>query len=233
LIRGADAAPEREECIVAESKDASVAPGSAVPRRSFLARVVALAGGAALLARFPRPASAATADADPWIGEIALVPYTFPPKGWAFCNGQILAISQNQALFSLLGTTFGGDGITTFALPDLRGRVPVHQGQGPGLSNHTLGEIGGAEAVALTTAQLPAHNHPAAGSSANGTSDSPVGGVPARSAAGTPGYAATPDSSLAAGAIGNTGGGQSHNNLPPYLTMSYIIALVGIYPSQN
>ena len=117
--------------------------------------------------------------ADPFLGMIALVPYNFPPRGWTFCNGQILAISQNTALFSLLGTTYGGNGVTTFALPDLRGRVPLSSGQGPGLSNYDLGELSGTENVTLTTNQMPIHTHALGVSAKEGTSESPVGAVPA------------------------------------------------------
>jgi microcystin-dependent protein len=202
-------------------------------RRSFLKRLLAFtAGGAALAAVKPREARA---DADQWIGEIALVPYTFPPKGWAFCNGQLLPINQNIALFSLLGTTFGGDGITTFALPDLRGRAPIHFGQGPGLSNYVLGQTGGAENITLLAAQMPSHTHALNVSNLNGTSDTPGPAViPAKNASGVPTYSsAAANSTLAAAAAGTAGSSQPHENRPPFLTMSYVIALVGIFPSQN
>ena len=204
-------------------------------RRGFLARIAAAAGGAALLGRLPRAAEAAptsTLNSDPWVGEIALVAFTFAPRGWALCNGQLLAISTNQALFSLIGTIYGGDGRSTFALPDLRGRAPIHTGQGPGLADRFIGESSGSEAVTLTSAQLAPHSHAAMVSSLNGTSDSPVGAVPARSASGTPGYAAAPDSAMLASAIGAAGGGLAHDNMPPYLAMNYVIALVGIFPAQ-
>src|SRR6187399_3074015 len=115
--------------------------------------------------------------AEPFLGEIRLMSFGFAPKGWAFCNGQFLPINQNQALFSLLGTTYGGNGQTNFALPDLRGRIPVHSGQGPGLSNSSLGETGGTEAVTLTVAQLPRHSHAAQGASGAGNSSGPAGQV--------------------------------------------------------
>jgi len=191
---------------------ASAAPEPALARRNFLTR---------------------TASLNPYIGEIALVAFSFPPQGWALCNGQLLPVAQNQALFNLLGSTYGGDGVLTFALPDLRGRAPIHQGQGAGLASRILGEIGGAENVTLTSAQLPAHAHPGGASTGNGTSDSPVNGVPARNAAGTPTYGTTADGVQGAGAIGSTGGGQSHTNMPPFLIMNYIIALNGYYPSQS
>src|SRR5579862_5156520 len=178
--------------------------------------------------------------ATPFLGMIAIFPYNFAPSGWAFCNGQILPISQNTALFSLLGTTYGGNGTTTFALPDLRSRVPVGLGQGPGLSNYNLGQAGGAENVALTINQLPAHTHAitlnnlAASEhvkSAAGNSQTPVGNVPAIEAAGvTATYSsAAPDAMMAAGAISvtgtaaaaPTGSGLPVPVLPPYLTFGY------------
>jgi microcystin-dependent protein len=211
-------------------------PPPPIARRNFIARVAAFVAGGAVLGRTAKAADAPpvrTLDGDPWVGEIALVPYNFAPTGWAVCDGQLMSIAQNTALFSLLGTTYGGDGQTTFALPDLRGRVPIHQGQGPGLSPRTLGEGGGEENHTLGIPELPSHSHAAQASSANGTSDSPVGGVPARNAAGTPGYAAAPNAAQAATAIAAAGGGQAHNNMPPYLAMTYIISLFGIYPSRS
>jgi microcystin-dependent protein len=172
---------------------------------------------------------------EPFIGEIRMVGFNFAPRGWALCNGQILSIQQNTALFSLLGTTYGGDGRTTFALPDLRSRVPLHQGQGPGLSNRTLGEQSGQEAVTLTTAQLPAHAHSAQCSSGKGNTNSPTGklwskdaGVQSATYTGN-----APDGAMAANAIGNTGNGQPHENMPPFLAVTFVIALEGIYPSRN
>lgn len=189
---------------------------------------------------------------EPFLGMIITVPYNFAPLGWAFCNGQILPISQNTALFSLLGTTFGGDGITTFALPDLRGRVPVSSGQGPGLSSYVLGEISGSETTTLTTNQMPAHNHlitlnnlTATANARNtaGNSQTPVGSVPAVEAAGvTATYSnAGANATMAPGAItvtgtataGVTGGGQPMSILSPFLVVNYCIALQGIYPSRN
>src|SRR5262245_44407760 len=116
---------------------------------------------------------------DPFIGQLMLVPYNFAPRGWALCNGQILPIAQNTALFSLLGTTYGGNGQTTFALPDLRGRVPISSGQGPGLSNYDLGEVGGVETVTLTTTQMPAHGHPVSANSGDPNDSSPANSYPA------------------------------------------------------
>jgi microcystin-dependent protein len=168
---------------------------------------------------------------EPFIGQIQLFGFGWAPRGWALCDGSLLSISSNTALFSLLGTTYGGDGRTTFALPDLRGRVPVGQGQGPGLTNRTLGEVGGEEAVTLTVQQIAPHNHgiQASGSAA---SKSPAGQVPAFTSAGSS-YGASDGTQMAPGMATNTGGGQPHDNMPPYLGACYCIALVGIYPSRN
>lgn len=171
---------------------------------------------------------------DPFLGEIRMFGFGFAPKGWASCNGQLLPISQNQALFSLLGTTYGGDGRTTFALPDLRGRVPINQGQGPGLSAYAIGQQAGSESETLAVNQLPAHNHPV--NAAGGpTSNKPAGNVLA--GAGGPRantYAAAPDGTvLHAGAVGQAGGGQPHNNVQPTVAVSFCIALTGIYPPRD
>jgi microcystin-dependent protein len=203
-----------------------------LPRRSFITRVGAVFAGLAVLGR-PGTARAATQGAEPFLGEISIVGFNFAPQGWAFCNGQILAISQNTALFSLLGTTYGGDGITTFALPDLRGRVAIHMGQGPGLSSYVEGQIGGTETTTLLVAQMPAHSHAAMADATNGSSDTPTGLVVARNAAGVPQYGSNPTVALAPQAIGSTGGTQPHNNLQPYLTLNFIIALSGIFPSRS
>jgi microcystin-dependent protein len=170
---------------------------------------------------------------DPFIGEIRLVPYNFAPQGWAFCEGQLLSIAQNTALFSLLGTNFGGNGVTTFALPDLRGRVPVGVGQGPGLPNVSLGEIAGEPYHTLTINEMPAHTHAAVAHAGNGSADAPGNLLPARNPAGIPAYGAGGDAALAPEAIGTTGGSQPHNNMQPYLGLHYIIALQGIFPSRN
>jgi microcystin-dependent protein len=203
-------------------------------RRSFIKKIFAFAaGGAVVAASTPRTAAA---DGDPFIGEIALVPYNFPPRGWAFCDGQIMSIAQNTALFSLLGTTYGGNGQTTFALPDLRGRVPIHVGggQGPGLSAYVLGEVGGAESVTLLMAQMPAHGHAVNASTANGTSDNPNNAIMAKNASGVPQYGmAAPNAIMAPAAIAPAGGNQPHENRPPFTGLNYIIALEGIFPSRN
>lgn len=215
-------------------RSAVVAAPANAERRGFIKRMFAFAAaGAVVAAATPRTA---LADGDPWIGEIALVPFNFAPRGWAFCDGQILSIAQNTALFALLGTTYGGNGQTTFALPDLRGRVPMHAGggSGPGLSAYTLGEQGGVENVVLIQGQMPVHNHLENVSSANGTSDSPSNAILARNASGVPQYGTgAPNAAMAAGAIANAGGGQPHENRPPFLGLNYIIALEGIFPSRN
>lgn len=153
----------------------------------------------------------------------------FAPRGWAFCNGQLMAISQNAALFSLLGTTYGGDGITTFALPDLRGRAAIGVGQGPGRQQRDLGEAGGAEQVTLTTANLPAHNHTVAVRAADGSTKLPTQGYNATGG----GYGTPATGTAPADTIGVTGGNQPIGNMPPFLAISYIICLEGIYPSRS
>lgn len=175
---------------------------------------------------------------EPFLGMIIIVPYNFSPRGWAFCNGQILPIAQNTALFSLLGTTFGGNGQTTFALPDLRGRVPNSSGQGPGLSSYDLGQVGGTESETLTVNQMPLHNHQVAclrGS--DPTSPRPNGGFPGTITVPTDPnsllYGATSDNLMAPTMITNTGGSQPFALLQPYLTLNYCIALEGIFPSRN
>jgi microcystin-dependent protein len=166
--------------------------------------------------------------ADPFLSEIKIMSFNFPPKGWAFCNGQFLPINQNQALFSLLGTTYGGNGQTTFALPDLRGRAPIHMGSG-----HTLGESAGAAAVTVNIQQMPTHTHVLNGTSSNGNAQIPVGNL----------FAVTPNQmyhgpdnagvALAPETVGNIGGSQPHTNMQPYLTLNFCIALQGIFPSRN
>ena len=174
-----------------------------------------------------------------FLGSLLLVPYNFAPTGWALCNGQLLPISQNNALFSLLGTTYGGDGKTTFALPDLRGRVPISSGQGPGLQNYQLGQSGGAETATLTSTQLPAHTHSVNTVTGAATSKNPANQLLAESTGASVGsspniYAsAQPNSTLASSAIGPTGGSQPVNISSPYLTLNWIIALAGIFPSRS
>jgi microcystin-dependent protein len=167
---------------------------------------------------------------EPFLGQIQLFGFGWAPVGWALCNGQLLAISSNTALFSLLGTTYGGNGQTTFALPDLRGRVPVGQGQGPGLSNYDLGEQTGTETVTLNTAEIPAHPH-AVAATMTPASKSPNGAVPSNNTA-SPAYGAGDGTVMAANMISGGGSGQPHNNLQPLLGACYCIAVEGIYPSR-
>jgi microcystin-dependent protein len=166
----------------------------------------------------------------PFIGEIRLFGFNFAPKGWAFCQGQLLPINQNQALFSILGTTYGGNGQTTFALPDLRGRTAIHFGTGAGLPSFTLGQTGGEENHTLLSGEMPSHLHTASGSESAGDSASPSGNY---WATGNQMYASTSDNIMSASAIGLSGGSQAHNNLQPYLGLNCSIALVGIFPSRN
>ena len=170
---------------------------------------------------------------EPFLAEIRIFPYNFAPRGWAFCQGQLLAISQNTALFSLLGTTYGGNGITTFGLPDLRGRVGVHVGQGPGLSPYDLGQVGGTETVTLTAAQIAPHPHPANCVNGAGNSGGPNNNVWSSDAGGNNQYGITKAAgTMAPNIIGPSGGGQPHNNIQPYLAMNYCIALQGIFPQR-
>jgi microcystin-dependent protein len=170
---------------------------------------------------------------EPFVGEIRMFAGNFAPRGWAFCDGQLLAVSQNDALFSLLGTIYGGDGRTTFGLPDLRGRIPIHAGHGPGLSERRLGAKGGAEKVTVTVNQLPSHGHPMQASSQNALQTAPNGNVLGQ-ATSIDLYRVTPaDEDLASSSILATGGSQPHTNLMPYLCVHFIIALVGIYPSRQ
>ncbi|HEX5502327.1 MAG TPA: tail fiber protein [Thermomicrobiales bacterium] len=170
---------------------------------------------------------------DPFLGEIRMFGGNFAPKGWAFCNGQLLPIAQNTALFSLLGTTYGGNGQTTFGLPDLRGRAPLHWGQGPGLSPYTQGEQGGQEQITLISGQMPTHAHAANAVAGGGNNSSPAGNVWAASTTRDSIYASgSPGTTMNPAAIGNAGGNQPHENRQPYLTVSFIIALEGIYPTR-
>jgi len=170
--------------------------------------------------------------AQPFIGQVKMFGGNFAPRGYALCNGQLLAIAQNDALFALIGTTYGGDGQTTFALPDLRGRIPLHQGQGAGLTNRIIGESAGTETVTLITSQLPVHTHTALGQSANGNQSSPAGGVWAASSLNEYSNAAA-NASMNPSAVGANSGGQPHQNVMPFLCVNFIIALEGIFPSRN
>jgi microcystin-dependent protein len=170
--------------------------------------------------------------ANPYLGEIRIFPYNFAPSGWAICEGQVLSISQNTALFALIGTFYGGNGTSTFALPDLRGRVPLGQGQGVGLSSFTVGQVGGVEDVTLITSQIPAHNHPVTASEHKGTSHDAGGNVLALGTKHE--FATAPDGTIMnAAMISPTGGGAPHENHQPYLALTPCIALQGIFPSRN
>jgi microcystin-dependent protein len=171
--------------------------------------------------------------ASPYIGEIRMFGGNFAPNGWAFCDGQLIPIAENDALFTLIGTTYGGDGEETFALPDLRGRFPIHQGQGPGLSNnYILGENGGVEQVTLTLNQIPVHTHTPLASSSGG-SDNPENSFWAHSILGKP-YAASPSVvQMNPGTINLSGGSQPHENMIPFCCISYIISLFGVFPTQS
>jgi microcystin-dependent protein len=161
-----------------------------------------------------------------YLSEIRIVSFNYPPKGWAFCNGQTLPINQYQALFSLIGTYYGGDGITNFKLPNLQARMPVHQGP-----NYVIGQAAGESAHTLITQEMPGHQHQAQGVSGNATSDVATNNTWAVASQNL--YAATPNTTLLPTTLGSNGGSQPHNNMPPYLVLNFVIALVGIYPSRN
>jgi microcystin-dependent protein len=167
--------------------------------------------------------------AQPYVGEIRMFGGNFAIAGWAFCDGSLLPISENETLFNLIGTTYGGDGQNTFGLPDLRGRLPIHQGGG-----FTLAETGGVETVTLTVAQIPSHGHPAGCNTGSGNSATPANAVPADNTTALA-YVPTipPQANMNTGAIGNAGGNQPHENLQPYLCVSFIISLFGIFPSPT
>ena len=172
----------------------------------------------------------------PFVAEIRMFAGSFAPKGNAFCNGQLIAISQNTALFSLLGTTYGGDGRSTFGLPNLQGRAAIGSGQGAGLSPRTLGAVGGEANVTLLQAEMAMHNHSANGVAAAGDSQTPGGAVWSAAGAGRtppPAYASAANTNMSANTLGQTGGSQPHNNMPPYQAVSFIIALVGVFPPRN
>jgi microcystin-dependent protein len=179
---------------------------------------------------------------DPFVAEIRILPCNFAPKGWAFCNGQLLPLSQNTALFSLLGTVYGGDGKSTFALPDLRGNAPMHKGQGTGLSPRSLGEIGGAETVTLLQSEMPVHTHNLQASGADATTITASGNMPAlgaydngqqNGAIGAYSEQASSNTQMGFQAISPVGGNQPHNNMQPYLTLNFCIALQGVYPPRS
>lgn len=163
---------------------------------------------------------------DPYLSEIQIFAFSFPPRGWAQCNGQLLPINQNQALFALLGTLYGGNGTTSFALPDMRSRVPMH------VSNFNQGEMSGTERHTLTVQEMPAHNHSALASSASPNQPSPDGNLLAKNAAAPP-FINTSNAIMNSAALGSTGGSQPHENRMPYLALNYCIAIQGIFPSRN
>ena len=173
--------------------------------------------------------------ADPFVAEIRIFPFNFAPKGWAFCNGQLLPLSQNTALFSLLGTTYGGDGKSTFALPNLQGSAPMHPGQGPGLSLHDLGETGGSETVSLLESEIPAHSHSVLAQNAPGNRTNPIGNSFARLSSGNAYIppAGAPLVAMAAETLPPAGGDQPHNNMQPYLTLNFNIAMQGVFPPRG
>jgi microcystin-dependent protein len=166
--------------------------------------------------------------AQPYVGEIRMFAGNFAPAGWMFCEGQLLPISENETLFNLIGTTYGGDGQSTFALPDLRGRIPIHQGNG-----FILAETGGAEEITLTVSQMPAHSHPMLASMDTNTTVNPGGNVIGTTQSATPYFAANPDTNLSPQAVGVVGGSQPHTNFQPYLCVDFIISLFGIFPSPT
>lgn len=174
--------------------------------------------------------------ADPFVAEIRIFPFNFPPKGWAWCDGQLLAISQNTALFSLLGTTYGGNGQSNFALPNLQGRAPMHPGQGPGLSLHDLGETGGSETATLLASQIPAHSHTMRANDSDGISPTPTNNVLSAPGADRDLFLyknGAPNTSMNPLALGVAGSNQPHNNLMPYLTFYFCIALQGVFPPRT
>lgn len=171
--------------------------------------------------------------ADPFVAEIRIFPFAFAPTGWALCNGQLLAISQNTALFSLLGTTYGGDGRSNFALPNLQDAIPLHAGQGPGLSLYDLGESGGVDYVTLLGTEMPVHTHALNASNSDAYDQAPTNDLLAAGVGGIEAFGSSaPDTALAGQAVNAVGGALPHNNLQPYLTLSFCIALQGVFPSR-
>lgn len=173
--------------------------------------------------------------ADPFVAEIRIFPFNFAPTGWAWCDGQLLPLSQNTALFSLLGTTYGGNGKSNFALPDLQGNVPMHPGQGPGLSLHDLGEMSGSETVSLLESEIPAHSHTVQAQGAPADTNLPSGNAIARVIGASPyrAPAGAPLVPMAGEALAPAGGDQPHNNLQPYVTFYFCIALQGVFPPRT
>lgn len=222
--------PRRSSIVPAVAEDPARKP--AVARRDFLARVAAAVGVGMLAFSGRDEAKAATTGFDPFIGELMLFAGNFAPQGWALCHGQTLSIASNTALFAIIGTTYGGDGVTTFRLPDLRGRVPICFGQGPGLPLYSLGEAAGEVSHSLVPAEMPSHNHLISATDGNGTQSTPGNAFLARDPAGSPAYGAGPSTTLNPAALNPAGGNQPHNNMQPYLTLTWCIALQGIFPSR-
>jgi microcystin-dependent protein len=204
-------------------------------RRSLLQRLQSWLQPSAAAAA-PRAVSMRPLSSESYVGELAIFAGNYAPYGWALCNGQSLPISEYDTLFNLIGTTYGGDGETTFNLPDLQGRAPVHAagGAGPGLSTYQMGEKTGVESVTLSLQQLPSHTHPLLASNLPGTTASPLGAVPADNGAGSAQYTLDGSSigSQPTQNLGAAGGSQPHENMQPYLAINYIISLYGVYPSQ-
>ena len=171
--------------------------------------------------------------ADPFVAEIRIFPFNFAPRGWAWCDGQLLPLSQNTALFSLLGTTYGGDGKSNFSLPDLQGRASMHPRQGPGLSLHDLGETGGSETVTLLESEIPAHSHAVQARDFSGNSAVPVGNTLSRNSFFHDNSPAAPLVAMSPSALAPAGGNQPHNNMQPYLTFYFNIALQGVFPPRT
>lgn len=169
---------------------------------------------------------------EPFIAEIRFFAGNFAPRSWAFCDGQLLPIAQHTAVFSLVGTTYGGDGRTSFGLPNLQGRAPMHPGRGPGLTSRRLGEVGGVGTVTLAQSQTPAHTHSLIASTQAATTNNPEDNVPATTREDTYSAGGTV-TGMAVDSVGSAGGGQAHNNLQPYLVLNFIIALEGVYPSRS
>lgn len=209
-------------------------------RRGFLKDLTKWIGGAAALGAAANVFTSNKVNADtntaeePYLSEIMLVGFNFAPRGWAFCDGQILPINQNQSLYSLLGTTFGGDGRTSFALPDLRGRVSVHPGQGAGLPNYVLGQKGGENNVTLNVNEIPSHSHTLNVNSAEGNTHDPNGKFLASNSEGVKHYSDESSSHTAHdNSIQNSAGNQGHTNMQPYLGINHCIAITGLFPSRN
>jgi microcystin-dependent protein len=170
---------------------------------------------------------------NPFLGEIRMVGFSFAPRGWAFCAGQLLPISQNDALYALVGTIYGGDGVNTFKLPDLRGRLPINQGQGPGLSSYVIGQASGAEGVTLLTTQIPIHSHSISTASGGTRSSNPSGNLLGSGEADIYTHDATSGVVMSPSALAANGGTQPHENMQPFICVNFVIALEGIFPSRN